>query len=126
MQSEDIEALNGYRDVGRSLAILILVYGVILLIIIISFPSGVWIGSVIENHGINVFSDSVWAVETNLRAHYKNLPMQYRDLFRKKIIGKNLIFYNVFAGSKHTFWPHVRTASVGRFLRVPTMYILEN
>ena len=26
---------------------------------------------------------------------------------------------------KHTFWVHVKTASLRRFLRVPTMYVLD-
>ena len=47
---------------------------------------GIWVGSVIENLGIVVFSDSVWTVETKLRAHYENLPIyaMQRFFFRNK------------------------------------------
>ena len=63
-----------------------------------------------------------------LLPHYENLPMQYTEIFWALKSGNfhlNLFYGFLILCSKHRFWVHVRTASMRRFYRVPTIYVLE-
>ena len=63
-----------------------------------------------------------------IRRHYANTPMQYTAIFHGcKSVNFKMIFLKYFSYfcSKHRLWVHVRTASVRRLLRVPTIYVLE-
>ena len=60
--------------------------------------------------------------------HYENTPMQYTAiLYGCENDNFQLIFcdYLSYFCSKHILWVHVRTASLRRFERVPTIYVLE-
>ena len=52
----------------------------------------------------------------------------HRDFFSFQIenLTRNILIFLTFFCSKHTLLVHVRTASVRRFLFVPTMYVLDN
>ena len=59
---------------------------------------------------------------------YENMPMQYSTIFHGCKIHnfqmKKCDFFSYFC-FKHRSWVHVRTTSMRRFLRVPTLYVLE-
>ena len=63
-----------------------------------------------------------------LHSHYANMSVQYTAIFHgyknDYFQLKNCDFFPYLC-SKHRLWVHVRTASVRRFKRVPTIYALE-